>query len=264
MSVAAGRTRTARPAGSFLLSSVLPAALMLALLGWLASGVNWSFVESLDFSVIYTYRVALLEGLLNTVLITTFSLLIGLALGFLFACLLHAPAPPLRWLILAYIEVLRDTPLVVALFWIHFALPVVTGISTTAFESGFIAMALQSSAYLADVARAGIQAVPRGQWDAADALGLQRRWKWLAVVLPQALKIVVPPLANIALGYFKASSVLALLAVGELMTVAARVSTYSFKPIETLTTVGFVYLCLGYFLSSLTYRLERVFNRSRS
>jgi His/Glu/Gln/Arg/opine family amino acid ABC transporter permease subunit len=196
-------------------------------------------------------------------LITFFSLLLGLALGFAFACLLYVPFAPLRWLIESYIEILRDIPLVVALFWIHFALPFATGISTDAFQSGFIAMALQSSAYLADVVRAGIQAVPRGQWDAADSLGLSRAWKWLDVVLPQAFKVIIPPLANIALGYFKASSVLALLSVGELMTVAVRISNYTFKPIETLTTVGAVYLLLGYFLSWLTFRLERLFKTAQ-
>jgi His/Glu/Gln/Arg/opine family amino acid ABC transporter permease subunit len=196
-------------------------------------------------------------------LITFFSLLLGLALGFAFACLLYVPFAPLRWLIVSYIEILRDIPLVVALFWIHFALPFATGISTDAFQSGFIAMALQSSAYLADVVRAGIQAVPRGQWDAADSLGLSRAWKWLDVVLPQAFKVIIPPLANIALGYFKASSVLALLSVGELMTVAVRISNYTFKPIETLTTVGAVYLLLGYFLSWLTFRLERLFKTAQ-
>ena len=247
---------------SFFLSSVLPTAFAIGLIGWLLSEVDWSFVETLDFSVIYTYRLALLQGLGNTILITTFSVLIGLCLGVSFACLLYVPFAPLRWLILAYVEVLRDIPLVVALFWIHFALPLVTGVSTSAFQSGFIAMALQSSAYLADIARAGIQAVPKGQWDAADAIGLSRAWKWFEIILPQALKIIVPPLANVALGYFKASSILALLSVGELMSVAARVSSYSFKPIETLTTVAVIYLGLGYFLSSLTYRLERVFKRS--
>ena len=196
-------------------------------------------------------------------MITFFSLLLGLALGFAFACLLYVPFAPLRWLIVSYIEILRDIPLVVALFWIHFALPFATGISTDAFQSGFIAMALQSSAYLADVVRAGIQAVPRGQWDAADSLGLSRAWKWLDVVLPQAFKVIIPPLANIALGYFKASSVLALLSVGELMTVAVRISNYTFKPIETLTTVGAVYLVLGYFLSWLTFRLERLFKTAQ-
>ena len=83
-------------------------------------------------------------------------------------------------------------------------------------------------------------------------------------MLPQALKIMVPPLANVALGYFKASSVLALLQVGELMTVAARISNYTFKPIETFTTVGAVYLVLGYCLSRLTYRLESVFKTGRA
>jgi polar amino acid transport system permease protein len=248
----------------FVTSWGLPTVLGLALIAWLITGVNWSFVRDLDFSVIYQYRIALLQGLLNTILITFFSLLLGLALGFAFACLAYVPFAPLRWLIAAYIEVLRDTPLVVALFWIHFALPVVTGITTTVFESGFIAMALQSSAYLADAVRAGIQAIPKGQWDAADALGFSRMWKWFDVILPQALKIIIPPLANIALGYFKASSVLALLSVGELTTVAARISNYTFKPIETFTAIGVVYLCLGYFLSFLTFQLEKLFKTTQT
>jgi polar amino acid transport system permease protein len=125
-------------------------------------------------------------------------------------------------------------------------------------------MALQSSAYLADAVRAGIQAIPKGQWDAADALGFSRMWKWFDVVLPQALKIIIPPLANIALGYFKASSVLALLSVGELTTVAARISNYTFKPIETFTAIGVVYLCLGYFLSFLTFQLEKLFKTTQT
>jgi polar amino acid transport system permease protein len=241
---------------SALISAAVPAIVLLAVVIWLAAHINWSFVRDLDFSVIYQYRVALLQGLLNTLLITLSSLLLGLGLGFAFACLAFVPAAPIRWTIAAYIEVLRDVPLIVALFWIHFALPVVTGISTTVFESSFIAMALQSSAYLADVVRAGIQAVPRGQWDAADALGLSIPRKWLDVVLPQAFKIIIPPLANIALGYFKASSVLALLSVGELTTVATRISNYTFKPIETFTAVAIIYLVLGYVFSALTFRLE--------
>jgi polar amino acid transport system permease protein len=266
MARGAGLARTGNPhltAGSAL-SRVLPIAVGLALIAWLVSDVNWSFVSNLDFSVIYKYRVVLLQGLLNTIFITLLSLLLGLFLGFVFACLAYVPFAPLRWLIAAYVEVLRDIPLVVALFWIHFALPVVTGISTTVFESGFIAMALQSSAYLTDTVRAGIQAIPNGQWDAANALGFSPVRKWLDIILPQAFKIVIPPLANIALGYFKASSVLALLSVGELTTVATRVSNYTFKPIETFTFVGIIYLVLGYSLSSLTFRLERLFKAPRT
>lgn len=260
----ANRQRDAARGASFFLQSVIPTLIALLILAWLSTTVRWSFIQSLDFGALYKYRFALLEGLLNTILITSLSLVLGLFLGFLLAFCLYIPFPPLKWLILAYLEILRNTPLVVTLFWFHFALPIVTGISTTAFESGFIAMSLQSSAYLCDVARAGIQALPRGQWDAAAALGLSRATMWRHVILPQAIRIIVPPLANIGLGYFKASSVLALLSVGELMSVAARVSTYSFKPIETLTVVGFIYLALGYILSTLVYRLEKLFKASAS
>jgi ABC-type amino acid transport system permease subunit len=101
-------------------------------------------------------------------------------------------------------------------------------------------------------------------------MGCSRRAGTLAVVEMARCRIAAgiqghnPPLANIALGYFKASSVLALLSVGELMTVAVRISNYTFKPIETLTTVGAVYLVLGYFLSWLTFRVERLFKTTQA
>ena len=259
--------RRAGPVGagrgaSFILKTLLPTLIALAILAGIARAVNWSFVATLDFGVLLKYRVALLQGLADTLLITGASVTIGFLIGVALAIGQQAPVPPLRWLIGAYIELLRNTPLIVQLFWIHFALPIVTGVSTTAFQSGIIAMSLQSSAYLADLARAGIQAVPRGQWEAADALGLSRPAKWAYVILPQAIRIVIPPLANIAIGYFKSSAALALLSVGELMTVASRVATYSFKPIETLTVVGAVYLVLGYVFSRMTFRLEAVMKRA--
>ncbi|HWX32775.1 MAG TPA: hypothetical protein VNZ53_35760, partial [Steroidobacteraceae bacterium] len=97
-------TRAAKPPlwADILVWWALPAAIILAMVAWFFSDVNWSFVGGLDFSVIYTYRVALLQGLVNTVLITFFSLLLGLALGFAFACLLYVPFAPLRWLIVSY------------------------------------------------------------------------------------------------------------------------------------------------------------------
>src|SRR6516164_10942422 len=96
-------TRAGEPGSAvgFVTSWVLPTVLGVALIAWLITGVNWSFVRDLDFSVVYQYRIALLQGLLNTVLITFFSLLLGLALGFAFACLAYVPFAPLRWLIAA-------------------------------------------------------------------------------------------------------------------------------------------------------------------
>ncbi len=239
--------------------SYVPTALAIGLIGLVAAQIKWSFVETLDFAALWKYRIALWQGVLNTLILTGLSVSIGTAGGTLLAMGLYVPLRPFRWLIAGYIEIFRNTPLVLQLFWIHFAIPKATGISTTPFQSGVIAIALQSSAYLADVARAGIQAVPAGQWEAADALGLSTRNKWLDVVLPQALKIVIPPLANIAVGYFKASAALALLSVGELMTVTSRIAQYSFKPIEAYTLAGLIYLVLGAILSNLTFRLERAY-----
>ena len=151
------------------------------------------------------------------------------------------PIGPLRWLIVAYVELWRNTPLIVQLFWVHFGLPVITGVSTTALESGFLALTLQSSAYLADIARAGIQAVARGQWQRATGAAVAVR-SWLEIVLPQALKIMIPPFGNLALSFLNGSALLGLLQVGELMTVATKISDYTFKPIEVMTAVGVLYL----------------------
>jgi polar amino acid transport system permease protein len=243
----------------FIWYTLVPTAAALLIVGTLFSLVDWAFLAKIDFAALWIYRYALLQGLGATLLLTGLSICIGLILGTGLAVGMQAPVAPLRWLCSGYVEVFRNTPLVLQLFWIHFAVPSFTGISTTPFQTGLIAMTLQSSAYLADVARAGIQAIPKGQWEAADSLGLTARTKWFEIILPQALKIMIPPLANIAVGYFKASAALSLLSVGELMTVAGRVAQHSFRPIETFTLVGLIYLALGSFFSTLTFRLERIY-----
>jgi len=219
--------------------------------------VDWEFLFELDFvGALWPYREALARGLGLTLAVSVAAIGIGLGLGTTFAILLQTPIGPFRWLILAYVEVARNTPLIVQLFWIHFALPYATGISTTAVQSGFIAVGFQASGYLTDIARAGVQAVPKGQFEACHALGLPTRTKWLTVILPQALKIVIPPLANVSISYFKASSILSVLSVGELMSMGLRVSDANFKPIETITFVGLVYVILGIIFSRATQRLE--------
>lgn len=242
-------------------TDVAPTALAVLIVVGIAVNIRWDFVLQLDFLSLWRFRVAIMQGTLSTLLLTGLSVALGGVIGTVMAAGLQFRFAPLRWLILAYLEVFRNTPLLLQLFWIHFVLPRLTGISTTPFESGIIAMSLQSSAYLADVARAGIEAVPRGQWDAAASLGFSRRRTWLDIILPQAFKIVIPPLANIAVGYFKSSALLSLLSVGDLMTVATRIAQYSFKPIEVYTAVGGIYLLLGALLSSLTFRLERSYGK---
>jgi polar amino acid transport system permease protein len=243
-------------------SDALSLILGLGVLAALYCGIDWKFVRTLDFHVVVEYWRPLAQGVLLTLAITGAALAVGLAVGILLAILIRLPIGPLRIIPLAYIEIWRNTPLIVQLFWVHFGLPVLTGISMTAFESGFLALAMQSSAYLADVTRAGIQAVPRGQWDASFALGLPARTRWLSVILPQALKIMIPAFANLAVSFVNGSALLGLLSVGELMTTATKISDYTFKPIEIMTTVGVIYLVINMILGRLAVGLERVARRA--
>jgi His/Glu/Gln/Arg/opine family amino acid ABC transporter permease subunit len=223
--------------------------------------IDWSQIRVLDFRIVLKYWHPLTIAAGTTLLITLGAFAVGLLLGVGLAVLLELPIGPLRYVINAYIEIWRNTPLIVQLFWIHFGLPVVTGISTTALESGSLALTLQSSAYLADIARAGIQAVPRGQWDAASALALPARTKWFEVILPQALKIMIPPLGNLAVSFLNGSALLGVLSVGELMTVSAKISDYTSRPVEIMTVTALLYLAMNLLTTYLTGRLERFTGR---
>jgi His/Glu/Gln/Arg/opine family amino acid ABC transporter permease subunit len=243
-------------------TDALSLALGLGILALIYFAIDWKFVRTLDFRVVVEYWRPLVDGLALTLAITAAAMALGLIVGIILAILIQLPIGPFRLVFLAYIEIWRNTPLIVQLFWVHFGLPVLTGISTTAFQSGFLALAMQSSAYLADVARAGIQAVPRGQWDASAALGLPARSRWMEVILPQALKMMIPAFANLAVSFVNGSALLGLLSVGELMTTATRISDYTFKPIEIMTTVGALYLGANVILSHLAARLEHVTRRA--
>jgi His/Glu/Gln/Arg/opine family amino acid ABC transporter permease subunit len=219
--------------------------------------IDWSQIRTLDFGIIIKFWRPLATAAGMTIAVTAAALACGLVIGILLAILLELRIGFFRYVLNAYIEIWRNTPLIVQLFWVHFGLPMVTGISTTALQSGLLALTLQSSAYLADIARAGIQAVPRGQWDAAMALSLPARTKWLEVILPQALKIMIPPLGNLAVSFLNGSALLGVLNVGELMTVSARISDYTSKPIEIMTVVALLYLAINVATTYLTNRLER-------
>jgi His/Glu/Gln/Arg/opine family amino acid ABC transporter permease subunit len=219
--------------------------------------VDWGFVRTLDFSVVLTYWRPLAEGAAKTVTITAFSLVCGFLLGGALAVLLQLTPRPVGLVIRVYVEIFRNLPLIVLLFWVHFGLPKLTGYPTSAIESGFLALTLQSSAYLTDITRAGIQAVPKGQFEAAAALGLPLFSRWGDIVLPQALKIMIPPFSNLALSVLSGSSLLMVLQVGELMTIATRISDFTFKPIEIMTLAALIYFVLNFFVGRLSARLER-------
>lgn len=236
--------------------------LCLAVVGYALTNANWHTIRGLDFSAVWIYRGALFNGLLVTLGLTLIAAAFGILAGTVLAVLSQSPVGPVRWLVAGYVEVVRDTPLMVQLLWIHFALPIITGYNTTPVESGMLAIALHAGAYFTEVVRAGIQSVPHGQWDAAYALGLPMWTRWTRVILPPALRIVLPPLASLTISFFKGTAILSVLQIGELMSVAGRISNATFRPVEIFSFVALVYLIIGYAFSRLAGRLERYMARS--
>jgi polar amino acid transport system permease protein len=223
-------------------------------------------LTNLDFSPLWQYRTTLLWGLFTTLWLGTVAFILAVPAGVLLA-LGRMRTGWVGWLlripIVIFVDVIRFTPLLVQAVWIHFALPALTGYSTSATVSGLVALTLHVSAYVSEIMRAGIGAIPRGQWEAARALGLRPRSVFRKVILPQVWPLVLPPLANVAVAAFKLTAILSILAIDDLMKVASRINTASFRPLEIFTGVAVVYLLLGLVLAWITRRIERRFGVGR-
>ncbi len=219
--------------------------------------IDFEYLATLDFSVPWKFRWQLLNGAMVSLYLAFVSSVVGLALGIILAIIIRSKFVVVRYVVLAYVEFFRNTPLLVQLIWIHFVLPLATGINTTPLMSGTVALTLNVTAYFCEIARAGINAVPIGQWEAARALGLHWFPIWGKVVLPQALRVMIPPLANMVINIFKATAILSILAVDDLMRIAIRISNSTFKPVELISAAALIYLVLGSVLAFGADWLER-------
>ena len=224
--------------------------------------VNLDFLTSLNFGVVWEYRWQLLAGFGTTLELLLVSGVLGLCFGSVLAIASQSRVRPLGWLVIIYVEVWRNTPLLVQLFWIYFALPLLTGINTTALESGLIALTANITAYFSEIVRAGIQSVDEGQWEAARALGLRPVVVWRKVILPQAFRIVLPPLVNMTVSLLKATAILSVLSINELMRVATSLANYTFKPVELYSFVALVYFGAGLVASTIGNGIERRMRKS--
>lgn len=219
--------------------------------------INWNYITTMDFASVWVYRYALLGGLIINLIYAAIGTALGLVLSALLVVGLRTRFAPLRWVLIAYVELFRNTPLLVQLFWVHFALPLVTGVNTSTYVSGLIAIVLNVTAYTAEIVRAGVDAVPTGQWEAARSLGLPKAIQWLRVVLPQAFRAVLPALTNVALGLFKGTALLSVLAIDELMLVVSRIGSQTSKPVEILTVGALIFFVVGLAISRSAALVER-------
>ena len=210
-----------------------------------------------DFRFIERIFPQLLEGIWTTVELVVLSSLLGIVIG-LAACLGKMKAVgPVNWVCRGYIVVARGIPEMVLMFWIYYCAPLIFDVRASGFYSAVLGMALYCGAMLAEVFRAGISAVPSGQFLASKALGLSGFWTWWEIIAPQALRFMIPALlATLAL-QVKLSGIASAVGVGELVYTANIIGGQSYRYFELYTTIGVIYFVIIAFFSLAARRYER-------
>lgn len=208
------------------------------------------------------YALSILPALLRASLVTLAATLGGMALALVFGLvsviLRMSRVRILSWTATGVTQAIRTTPLLVQLYLLFYVLPAY-GIVMSAFATGVLGLGLHYGSYISEVYRAGIEAVPRSQWEAAVALGFSRRRTWTSVVLPQAFRRIIPPIGNYLVSMFKATPYLATITVLELLGTALNLADHSFRYFEPITLVGLIFLVLSYPSAQFVRRLEKRF-----
>lgn len=195
---------------------------------------------SFNYNAIWDNRDILIEGLMNTLLISVFAIPVGILVG-VFICLFRISKSRLmRWPAMVYIELMRNIPLLILIFMVFYALPFY-GLRISGLTTGLICLSAYGGAYFAEVFRGGVEAVSKGQFDAAKALGLKYGFYMRRVIFPQLYQYVFPPGTNIALTMIKESSLLSMITVAELTYAASDINGRTFTPVETFATIALIY-----------------------
>lgn len=197
----------------------------------------------------------LLGALVTTVQATLLASVLAMTLGLVFALLRRSELRIVRAPTAAFIEFVRSTPLLVHLFFLFYALPQL-GITLGALTAGVLGLGVHYATYTSEVYRAGIEGVPKGQWEAATAVNFSTRRTWTSVVLPQAIPAVLPALGNYLVAMFKETPLLAAITVIEMLGRARIIGSQTFRFLEPYTLVGLLFLIISYPCVLLIRRLE--------
>ena len=204
-------------------------------------GIHWN--TSSDWAFAASIIPILLRGMVVTVEATVLGFFVALLLGLIFALLRAVPLKIVSWPVAFIVEFLRDTPLLVQLYFLYFVLPNY-GVVLPAFFTGAIALGLQYSAYTSEVYRAGLEAVPRGQWEASLALNMPTLLVYRDVVVPQAVPRIIPALGNYLVSIIKDTPILSAVTVLEMLNVATIIGDRTFRYLVPLSMVGGLFLIL--------------------
>lgn len=201
---------------------------------------------TLDWSVVWQHRDALLAGTAMTFLLTVGTMAIALPCGIVVAALRLYGVAPVRALATGYVELFRNLPLILVVFWAFYVVPILAGVGLSPLATGLAALALNVTAYNAETFRAGINSIRRGQTEAAVALGMSRMQALRRIVLPQAGRRILPVLASTWVSLFKDTSLVSVIAVSELAYTSMQIRAQTFRVLEMLTAMALLYWALGY------------------
>ncbi|QDO98273.1 amino acid ABC transporter permease [Ferrovibrio terrae] len=210
-----------------------------------------------DFAPVLANADLLLQGLVNTLAVTGTALAFGIPLGLALALARLSGRRLLAWPAGFVIEFFRTTPPLVQLFWFFFALPVLIRVEMTPFMASALTFSIQSSAFFAEVFRGGIVSVERGQWEAARAIGMTPSQSMRRIVLPQAVKRMIPAFMERAIELMKTTTLVAIVSYADLLYQANEIAQKTFRPLEVFTVVAGIYFVVILMISLLARRLER-------
>ena len=215
---------------------------------------RWDAVwNSLDF---------LMSGLQMTLVLSAATLLLAMIGGLLIAGLDISRWRLLRWIGISFGEVIRNTPILVQLLWVYYVLPIVFGVGIGAVTALVIGLSVYQAAFISEVYRSGIQSVPRGHSEAAQVLGLTPFQNFRRIVLPQAIRMTLPPLASNFVQLIKFSSLGAVISVSEITRRGMELSATNFRPLETFTFIAVVYFVICWPLAmGIRWWERRLINR---
>ena len=222
-------------------------------------------------NLVVRYSNFFLEGVRNTLIIAFFTVLLGTILGTVMAMARMSRIKPLKWIATAYIEFFRGTPLMVQLMFIFYGLPMI-GVNFpdvsfipdfNRFAAGIVAMSLNSCAYVAEIIRSGIQAVDKGQMEAARSLGFRHKQAMALVILPQAVRNILPALGNEFVTIIKESSIVSVIGIADLMYRAKGVIAKTYNSLECLAVAAIIYFILTFVGGRLISLMERKMSHGR-
>jgi His/Glu/Gln/Arg/opine family amino acid ABC transporter permease subunit len=210
-------------------------------------------IANYDWGLIWDNHSALLSGLLVAVQVSVVALAISVVGGLLLA-VMRLSRPPISWIAVAYVNVFRGVPALVSVIWVYFGVALLLGVNFSVFEAGVIALSLLYSAFMAEIFRSALGAIPTGHREAGQALGMRNTRIFFSVILPQAIKIALPNLGSMFIGMLKDTSTFTVIGLLEVVRVTQNLVSETFQPFVLYTAAAAIYV-LAAFVIDILFRV---------